>query len=329
MEPTADVDTSRFLEKGPDYLRKQMELEGEAKGGLSAVERLAATKPKYVKTQRVINSKQIPVITFSSASVSSHGSFNRCSRQSMNNKDGKGTAQQNSDEQGEQSPPDRTDVVRRSSSKRQRPDSLLMYRQKCDLVKASTNVKASFVRRALLNSLKDKTTVPEATVNACGAEETESGAIKLMASNTGAQQTLSADVRKPRHNRVSEIEGKFRKGVARSHSDISSRYSKNFSEFDIFFKYCGLDGDVIESLGKENFSARSDDLSLKIRSMSVSTSDDGFTRESGDSDGLLEEELHENIRQGTSVIERNARIIKWLYCCRNAQQSGKTLRDLD
>ncbi|XP_061099666.1 protein FAM110C [Conger conger] len=329
MEPTADIDTSRFLEKGPEYLRKQMELEGEAKGGLSAVERLAATKPKYVKTQRVINSKQIPVITFSSASVSSNGSSNRSSRRSMDIKNGKGTAQQNIDEQGEQSP-DGANVVRRSSSKRQRPDSLLMYRQKCELVKASNEkAKESFIRRALLNSLKDKPTVPEATVKTCGAEETEPGAIKTMTSNTRAQQTLSVDVRKLRHDRVSEIEGKSRKGVARSHSDISSRYSKNFSEFDIFFKYCGLDGDVIESLGKENFSARSDDLSLKIRSVSVSASDDGFTRESGDSDGLLEEELHENIRQGTSVIERNARIIKWLYSCKNAQESGKALRDLD
>ncbi|XP_035278743.1 protein FAM110B isoform X2 [Anguilla rostrata] len=100
MEPTTDIDTSRILGKGPNYLRKQMELEGEAKGGLSAVERLAATKPKYVKTQRVINSEQIPVITFSSASVSSNASSNRSSRRSMDNKDGKGTAQQNTDEQG-------------------------------------------------------------------------------------------------------------------------------------------------------------------------------------------------------------------------------------
>uniref|UniRef100_A0A0E9X0M3 Family with sequence similarity 110 member C n=1 Tax=Anguilla anguilla TaxID=7936 RepID=A0A0E9X0M3_ANGAN len=333
MEPTTDIDTSRILGKGPNYLRKQMELEGEAKGGLSAVERLAATKPKYVKTQRVINSEQIPVITFSSASVSSNASSNRSSRRSMDNKDGKGTAQQNTDEQGERSPSDGANVVRRSSSKRQRPDSLLIYRQKCELVKASINenAKASLIRRVFLNSLKDKPiTMPEATVKECDAEDTKPRAMKTMTSNTRAEQTLlSADVRKPRHDRVSEIEGKSRKGVARSHSDISSRYSKNFSEFEMFFKYCGLDGDVIESLGKENFSARSDDMSLKIRSMSVSTSDDGFTRESGDSDGLLEEELNEKVRQGTSVIERNARIIKWLYSCKNAQESGKALRDLD
>uniref|UniRef100_A0A3Q2YWP4 Family with sequence similarity 110 member C n=1 Tax=Hippocampus comes TaxID=109280 RepID=A0A3Q2YWP4_HIPCM len=119
------------------------------------------------------------------------------------------------------------------------------------------------------------------------------------------------------------------KGVGRSRSDISSRYSKNFADFDSFFKYCGLDGEVIESLGKENFSARSDEMTLKVRSVSVATSDGGFSRNSDDSEGLQEDVLHKKIRQGTSVIERNARIIKWLYSCKNAKESGKKLRDLD
>ncbi|XP_036406287.1 protein FAM110C [Megalops cyprinoides] len=332
MQPTTDVDTSRILEKGPDYLRKQMELEGESKGRLSAVERLAASKPKYVKSQQVINSKQDPVVSFSSASGSSNGSSNPSSRRSMN-KNVRCNPNQDVDGQGERAPPEVADMVRRSSSKKQRPDSLLMYRQKCELVKVSTNenAKASLVRRLFLNTLKDKTiTVPQATVKECDHEERESASTESVTPNARGPQKLAPDVkRKPMHNRVEEIGVKCRKGVARSHSDISSRYSRNFSEFETFFKYCGLDGDVIESLGKENFSARSDELSLKIRSVSVSTSDDGFSRESGDSDGLLEEELHENIRQGTSVIERNARIIKWLYSCKNAQQSGKVLRDLD
>lgn len=53
-----------------------------------------------------------------------------------------------------------------------------------------------------------------------------------------------------------------RKAVGRSHSDISSRYSKNFGDFDTFFTYCGLEEDVVQSLGRENFSSRSDELDL-------------------------------------------------------------------
>ncbi|KAG7248857.1 hypothetical protein CRUP_016240 [Coryphaenoides rupestris] len=129
------------------------------------------------------------------------------------------------------------------------------------------------------------------------------------------------------HNRVAEVKKRSSKGVSRSHSDISSRYSKNFADFDAFFQYCGLDSEMIQSLGKENFSAHSDEAA--IRSVNVSTSDGQFSRNSGDSDGLLEEELNDKIHQGTSVIERNARIIKWLYSCKNAQETGKKLRELD
>lgn len=61
----------------------------------------------------------------------------------------------------------------------------------------------------------------------------------------------------------------------------------------------------------------------------MATSDGEISHTSGDFDGLQEEEVKETRQQGSSVIERNARVIKWLYSCRNASQSGKTLRDLD
>uniref|UniRef100_A0A667ZV19 Family with sequence similarity 110 member C n=1 Tax=Myripristis murdjan TaxID=586833 RepID=A0A667ZV19_9TELE len=264
-----------------------------AKGGMSAVERLAASKLKYVKR------RNLPVVS--------------------------GGAQSHS--QGQDN------VVRRSSSKK-RPDSLLLYRQKCELLKRSTNDrdKRSKARRLLLSSVDKNVSLPEATDKECMSEGddvlTPKGSANECHPRDREPVRKAAVLRKPNHRRVAEVQQRSRTGVSRSHSDISSRYSKNFADFDAFFKYCGLDGEVIESLGKENFSARSDELAIKIRSVSVSTSDDGFSRSSGDSDGLLEEELHENIRQGTSVIERNARIIKWLYSCKNAKETGKKLREL-
>lgn len=341
MESTSDVDASKILEKGPEYLRKQMELESETKEGMSAVERLAASKLKYVKSQHVVNSTQEPAISLGSASVSSTGSSNRSS-----NRSGKLAAGRNlpvASGGAQVCSPGQDNVVRRSSSKK-RPDSLLLYRHKCELLKRSSNCrnKRNATQRLLLGK---NASLPEATDKECrpeGSNENLSpeGRAKVCSSNADDSQSEeqqqknkvtgqeSTGKRDPVNRRLAEVQRRSRTGVSRSHSDISSRYSKNFADFDAFFKYCGLEGEVIESLGKENFSARSDEIAINIRSVSVSTSADGFSRSSGDSDGLLEEELHENIRQGTSVIERNARIIKWLYSCKNAKETGKKLRDL-
>ncbi|XP_058619935.1 protein FAM110C [Onychostoma macrolepis] len=313
---SADVDASRILVKGPEFLRRQMERESEAnKGRVSAVERLAATKPQYVKSQQVVGSTQEPVISIGSLSVSSQGSSN--GHGSVNN-----TA--NVDVEDTQSPEEDSNVVRRSSSKKR--DSILLYRQKCELLRGSPGGSRRWIKKSLF-AIKDKTNaISEARGGECATWKATRVTLPISDGHSGE---TNSEPKGPPHRRVAETqeqERRSRRGVARSSSDISSRYSKNFADFDAFFKYCGLEGDVIESLGRENFSARSDDLSSKIRSISASTSDDGL---SGSSDGLQEEELQETVRQGSSVVERNARIIKWLYSCRNAAESGKTLRDLD
>lgn len=354
MEPTNDVDTTKILEKGPEYLRKQMELESETKGGMSAVERLAASKPKYVKSQHVVNATQEPVISLMSTSASSTESSNWSSNLGGNHVTGRSSPVAAGGAQG--CSPEQDDAVHRFSSKK-RPDSLLLYRQKCELLKRSTNWrKHNRSHKLLLSSVDKKAPLPEATDKECkseGSEEKlttpEKSANECISTISQSEQsqrnevtdqpsventdllTMGADgvVKKPGHKRVAEVQRRSGKPVSRSQSDISSRYSKNFADFDAFFKYCGLDGEVIESLGKENFSARSDELVKNIRSVSVSTSDDEFSRNSDDSDGLMEEKLKKKIHQGTSVIERNARIIKWLYSCKNAKETGKKLRDLD
>ncbi|XP_044185426.1 protein FAM110C [Thunnus albacares] len=350
METTSD--TTKILVKGPEYLRKQMELESETKGRMSAVERLAASKPKYVKSQQVVNSTQEPVISLGSASVSSTGSSNRSS-----NRGGKLVTRSDSPEATCGAQNCSPGQVRRSSSKK-RPDSLLLYRQKCELLRGSPNVRKHHKTRKLLRSTmnknitlpeaadkecesegnKEKITTPEESVKECSSivvtshpERRKDGLVEQHTTknnDSGTNVTAAVENKSVSLLKVPEFK-RSGKGISRSHSDISSRYSKNFADFDAFFMYCGLDGEVIKSLGKENFSARSDEIAINIRSISVSTSDDGFSRNSGDSDGLLEDDLHGKIRQGTSVIERNARIIKWLYSCKNAKETGKKLRDLD
>lgn len=95
----------------------------------------------------------------------------------------------------------------------------------------------------------------------------------------------------------------------------------SLAELDTFFQYCGLEPQVVEALGRENFSVGSDRLALKVRSVSVATSDSGFSRHSRGDEGLQEEELTEQVPSTTSVIERNARIIRWLYTCKKAKET--------
>ncbi|XP_037100395.1 protein FAM110C [Syngnathus acus] len=343
-------ETSRILEKGPDYLRKQMDLESEAKGpAASAVERLAASRPKYVKSQQAVSATGEALVgpplvdpplvgpplvgpplvgpplvdpPLVDPPLVDPPSGDRSSAPP------RGSPQSRSPTQ-----------VRRSSSKK-RPDSILLYRQKCELLRAGGGQRKHHITRKLLRSSASKpVSVPEAAEKEPDGAEEELGAPRPSAAGEHRSSTRTPTPERRRRGAraaapkeacahlLSVPASSRAKGVARSRSDISSRYSKNFADFDAFFKYCGLDGEVVESLGKENFSARSDETAVKLRSVSVSASDDGFSRDG--SDGLQEEVLHEKIRQGTSVIERNARIIKWLYSCKNAKESGKKLRDLD
>ena len=350
MDGTSD--TSKILERGPEYLRKQMELETETKGRMSAVERLAASKLNYVKSQQVVNSTQEAAISLGPASMSSTGSSNQSS-----NLGGHPVTDRNSTELTCAPQSSVPGQVRRSSSKK-RPDSLLLYRQKCELLRGSGNDRKHHItRKLLINSVNRNAALPEMADRECVTlvnkekNATAEGAAEEGKSHEVTSQSDRRNGVAEKHSKgnsvtatepaagiikkssglltVPEFQRRSGRGVSRSHSDISSRYSKNFADFDAFFKYCGLAGEIIESLGRENFSARSDEIAINIRSVSVSTSDSGFTRNSDDNDGLLEDELHEKIRQGTSVIERNARIIKWLYSCKNAREAGKRLRDLD
>uniref|UniRef100_A0A3P9M6N2 Family with sequence similarity 110 member C n=1 Tax=Oryzias latipes TaxID=8090 RepID=A0A3P9M6N2_ORYLA len=300
METNSDA--TKILGKGPEYFRKQMERDN--KGHMSAVERLAASKPIYVKSQQVVNSCQEPVINLSPFTVSSTGSSNLPFKHGGNLVTGNSPTSVAQDSSPGQE--------RRSSSKK-RPDSLLIYRQKCESLRGpANNRKHPMSRKLLLGPVNGNVPLLENASKECDTESNN---------DSGTKKSAGGLLEVPQTERRSG------KGVSRSHSDISSRYSTNFADFDVFFKYCGLDSDIIDSLGRENFSTCSDEISMSIiRSVSVSTSDDGFSRDSGDSDGLLEKELEKKENQGTSVIERNARIIKWLYSCKNAAETGKTLK---
>ncbi|NXU38774.1 F110C protein, partial [Drymodes brunneopygia] len=353
MHAISDLHSSlplRLLNKGPEYLRRQ--LEAGKPGRKSAVERLAADKAKYVKSQQVISTRQDPVIALSSASESSSETCSVGSR-AAGRELGRGTGAK-PPELGragsscraplQHGPP----IARRSTKRQMRPDSLVIYRQKCELGRGQSqdSSRGNVVRRIFNGSIKEKhlasPELPRVMEDIAATESNEPLSAKdgdhepsdHEAVQTVPVSTEGAGVCTKEHERPSklstppeEVKEVKRRGLHRSQSDISSRYSKSFAEFETFFKYCGLEQEVIEDLGRENFSVVSDNVSYKIRSISVATSESEFTRHSGD-EGLLEDELTEQVPSSTSVIERNARIIKWLYTCKKAKEANKVIQEL-
>lgn len=115
--------------------------------------------------------------------------------------------------------------------------------------------------------------------------------------------------------------------LQRSKSDLRRRCTAALAQQGHFFDFCGLDIDIIERLGRENFlsgASSIDTLSLALRSVGGDggggSEPSEFSRHSGD--GLFEEELAEQLPTGVSIIERNARVIKWLYGCKHAAEEG-------
>ncbi|KAH0512335.1 Protein FAM110C [Microtus ochrogaster] len=222
-----------------------------------------------------------------------------------------------------------------------RPDSLVIYRQKCEFVRGpgTDGSRVGTMKKISQGSPKDKIPVAPETTVVSGegkTKETEATWTKsdkavatspasplspptpvVATESPGVPLKVASEV--PVAPSAGELRVSRRRGLQRSQSDLSSRYSIARAEPDNFFLYCGLEPEVVEALGRENFSAGSDCVTFKVRSVSMATSDSSFSRHS--EDGLQEEELMEQMPSTTSVVERNARIIKWLFTCKKAKET--------
>ncbi|CAB1329640.1 unnamed protein product [Coregonus sp. 'balchen'] len=112
----------------------------------------------------------------------------------------------------------------------------------------------------------------------------------------------------------------------RSKSDLSDRYSRATADLERFFNYCGLHPEEVEGMGGvERFARASSDIVSvsKLRSVSTPSSECERAREQGeDEDEEGPAQPGERVPYGISVIERNARVIKWLYGIRQARDSN-------
>uniref|UniRef100_A0A8D2CJX3 Family with sequence similarity 110 member A n=1 Tax=Sciurus vulgaris TaxID=55149 RepID=A0A8D2CJX3_SCIVU len=108
-------------------------------------------------------------------------------------------------------------------------------------------------------------------------------------------------------------------GLQRSKSDLSERFSRAAADLERFFNFCGLDPEEARGLGVAHLArASSDIVSLAGPSAGPGSSEGGCSHRSS---ATVEEWAQERVPYGVSVVERNARVIKWLYGLRQARET--------
>lgn len=249
----------------------------------SAVERLEADKAKYVKTHQVIARRQEPALRGGPGPLTPHP----CN------------------ELGPPASPRTPRPARRSSGRRlPRPDSLIFYRQKRDC-KASVNKENAkgqgLVRRLFLGTPRD-----------------------AASSSPGPTERPTAPGGWVAPQDAPEAAGK---------RALCPTCSLPLSEKERFFNYCGLERALVEVLGAERFSPQSwgadvspqPGTSPPLGSGDASdwtSSDGGANRSDRAGGGGGSSEAAGSARDGrppVSVVERNARVIQWLYGCQRAR----------
>ncbi|XP_037355225.1 protein FAM110D [Talpa occidentalis] len=249
----------------------------------SAVERLEADKAKYVKTHQVIARRQEPALRGGPGPLTPHP----CN------------------ELGPPASPRTPRSARRGSGRRlPRPDSLIFYRQKRDC-KASVNKENAkgqgLVRRLFLGSPRD-------------AAATSPGPAERPAAAGAWAAPPEA-------------------GEAAGKRALCPTCSLPLSEKERFFNYCGLERALVELLGAERFSPQSWGADAPAppgapppppgsRDASDWTSSDGGGERAAAAEGGGGSEAAGSARGGrpaVSVVERNARVIQWLYGCQRAR----------
>uniref|UniRef100_A0A670YGF9 Family with sequence similarity 110 member D n=1 Tax=Pseudonaja textilis TaxID=8673 RepID=A0A670YGF9_PSETE len=282
LSPGDGLSPLGLLTRGPDYLRKQLEM---SSGGRtpSAVERLEADKAKYVKSRQVINSRQEPILL---------------------NQDGLRPKKQ--------PPSPQSPIARRGGSRRLlRPDSLVIYRQKrdCPLVNKENSKGYNLMKWLFQGPLRDGPHNCSSSRSLLGdghLEETqeENSMVWVPAEKEDARTAHSVD----------KLDG-----FMGSKKELTLSYSLPLSEKERFFNYCGLDHNLVEVLGIERFKPGSWEAgSFCIGS--ASSEHDGL---SYNGVPLSAEDPSDKLPASVSVVERNARVIKWLYSCQQAQTRSK------
>ncbi|NWW52747.1 F110D protein, partial [Pedionomus torquatus] len=310
-----------WLNRGPEYPR---ELGGSGSRVPSAVERLEADKAKYVKSQQVINSRQEPALRGCSPWLSPRGrrllARQQCSELCQGS--------ELSREGPRKLPCPQSPVSRRTGGRRLlRPDSLIIYRQKWDCPGGDKeNAKGSgLVRRLFLGPFRDKppsspparrldegSPAPQSTETPMLWVPMEKEEVRTPGASGGSGGVFPLP-----SSPVAQTPQPAGKQA------LALRVSLPLSEQERFFNYCGLDRALVELLGRERFGPVGwDNASARFPGSCESEPGQASRGSEGDAE-LGEEELDARLGSAVSVVERNARVIKWLYGCQRAWAAAK------
>ncbi|XP_069478907.1 protein FAM110D [Ambystoma mexicanum] len=331
-----------LMNRGPEYLRRQLD-GGTGARSPSAVERLEADKAKYVKTQQVIDSRQDPALATTPS----------CARKLLSPWSEPGPhgvanpSKTTSSRLGS--------VVRRSSGRRlMRPDSLVMYRQQrdCKAVNKENANGFSLVRRLFQSPMRERhgDSIASAAVPGTpfpwilmekGEARAPSSPCNSPSSRRLAVPCLGLNLATPRSPALARQSPRSGGHCPRSPRECHSSKSPHCkglsplpealegsrcvllpqkplspSEEDRFFEACGLDE---LALTKDRVSPPGALLELSSVSSWESRHSGHSHSSSLDESSSAEKGSRGQARSPVSVIERNARVIRWLYSCQKAR----------
>uniref|UniRef100_A0A8C2X462 Protein FAM110B n=1 Tax=Cyclopterus lumpus TaxID=8103 RepID=A0A8C2X462_CYCLU len=347
----------RILNKGPDYFRRQVEPNPKR---LSAVERLEADKAKYVKSQEVINAKQEPIkppvlakppaghtlLSKRGPGIGGGGNGGGGPFKASNNNAKSDTCPTSSSKRGNLNLEILKNLLNSSSSSGAGSEGLGGGSRWCPSTSHSLRSFSHSLKVPPINSGGRRSPLQGGNLNLSRRGEgiidrSRSPLAPLLTSHsssdllrlcngkplrTARSSSSSCDFGDPEHELGSSVAR--HSSLHRSKSDLSDRYARAGADVERFFNYCGLDPEELEAVGPENFArANSDIVSLNFRSASMISSDCDRSRRSSN-DGLSdgeedEEEAGERVPYGISAVERNARVIKWLYSIKQARETQK------
>lgn len=332
----------RILNKGPEYFRRQAAASRATTKKLSAVERLEADKAKYVKSRQVASTKQEPVKpVFLKQPLFTPGMRRAMLTPSRKTPQGGRRAEvcgpktslnleilnnlinfcdsPLSFPKAEKSPLEHPWM---SESPGRTPGSL-----------PATPRKKSPVEGMSKLSQSSASSKPPSTVAVRRVDVRPCGVLRTRVTPTIQLTPVSTSPAHPRIPSASPLNSpspcgglrtdsaKRQATLHRSKSDLSDRYSRATADLERFFNYCGLDPEDMGDVEVERFTrASSDIVSVKFHSVSTTSSEGTRSRHSA---VTMEERQAERIPYGISIIERNARVIKWLYGLRQAREPQK------
>ncbi|KAL5017402.1 hypothetical protein ScPMuIL_006991 [Solemya velum] len=341
---------TRLLEKGPDYFKRRTNARIFAGRRKSAVELLEASKPDYVKSTSVLNHRQELKHPSQLNTNSRHRTLSSSQPKRAKSEYDLSQCQKTFGEEEF-----KTDQVTIFKDKCGSLDVREIHSTvACDAeLQSSTQegikINTSVPRDSHNGNPSSHTNWPISSENSSVITKDRSKMDVTQLTNKDDffspknSQSLSASVTvlveqrcsgtsKSEHSNVSQLPTHRKKLIHRSHSDLSCRHSRHSSDFsdlssrlsrtstelDRFFSEMGLDKSVLDPMLKLQDSQLTKDLDAVNSTSSLgSPARSSCSRISHNSreDGV---NLHDGSSTQMSVVERNARIIKWLCNVRKA-----------